>query len=280
MHLASGGARKSIFRRGRFGAGRTAAYARVVRWTNEAAIRQWDSIPREVIESMAVDGDLAKRHLVNPVVMRMLGDVAGQRILDAGCGDGYFARLLAARGARVTGVDPAEAMVGYARERESDLGQGIDYVLADLTRLPDLGDAFDAVVCSMVLMAIPGWRAAMRACLSSLRPGGLFVFCIVHPAFEDLWASWRRHGEFRAWRYLEEYEIEQPYAVDFHRPISAYLNELAAQGCRLREFAEPGLDPGVAEQAEATIPGITGYVHFPNFLIVAADAPPATLNPA
>jgi hypothetical protein len=43
-----------------------APYARVVRWTNEAVIRQWDSIPREVIESMAVDGDFAKRHLVNP----------------------------------------------------------------------------------------------------------------------------------------------------------------------------------------------------------------------
>jgi hypothetical protein len=139
--------------------------------------------------------------------MRMLGDVSGRRILDAGCGNGYFARLLAARGARVVGVEPGEAMVSYARAKERELGQGIDYPRADLTRLPDLGGAFDAVVCSMVLMAIPGWRAAMRACVRCLRPGGLFVFSIVHPAFEDLWASWRRHGEYHARRYLVEYEL-------------------------------------------------------------------------
>jgi SAM-dependent methyltransferase len=241
----------------------------VVRWTNEAAIRQRDSIPREAIESTAVDGDFAKRHLVNPVVMRMLGDVTGQRILDAGCGNGYLARML---GARVVGVDPAAAMVGYAREKESELGQGIDYLRADLTRLPGLRGAFDVVLCAMVLMAIPGWRAAMRACVTSLRPGGLFVLAIVHPAFEDLWASWRRHGEYRASRYLEEYEVEQTYAVDFHRPISVYLNDLAGLGCRLREFAEPGLDRGVAEHAEAVIPGISGYGHFPNFLVIAAEA--------
>jgi SAM-dependent methyltransferase len=177
-------------------------------------------------------------------------------------------------------VDAAGAMVGYAREKESELRQGIDYVRADLARLPGLRGAFDAVVCAMVLMAIPGWRAAMRGCVNSLRPGGLFVLAIVHPAFENLWVSWRRHNEYRASRYLEEYEFEQAHAVDFHRPIAAYLNELADLGCRLRELAEPGLDRGVAGRAEAVIPGISGYIHFPNFLILAAEGPPSLLPPS
>lgn len=70
-------------------------------------------------------------------------------------------------------------------------------------------------------------------------------------------------------RYLEDYEITGPSGPDFHRPISAYLNELASLGCRLREFAEPGLDPALS----ADVPGISAYVHLPNFLIVAAEAP-------
>jgi hypothetical protein len=57
--------------------------------------------------------------------------------------------------------------------------------------------------------------------------------------------------------------------MDFHRPISAYLNELAGVGCRLREVVEPGLDPTV----EPAMPGIEAYVRLPNFLIVAAEAP-------
>lgn len=223
------------------------------------------------MEATADDGDLAKRHLVNPVVMRMLGEVRGKRVLDAGCGNGYLSRMLAARGARVVGVEPADSLSAFAREKEAELRQGITYVQADLGELPDLGGAFDAVVCSMVLMAIPDWRPAMRACVDALRPGGLFVFAIVHPAFEELHGTWREHGEYRLRRYLEEYEIPGLSGPNFHRPISAYLNELAALGCRLREFAEPGLSPAVAAEAGATAPGLHAYTLLPNFLIVSAE---------
>lgn len=224
------------------------------------------------MEENAEDGDFAKRHLVNPALLRLLGEVRGRRVLDAGCGTGYFTRMLAERGAHVIGVEPAEAMVAFARAKEAELGQGITYVQADLTLLPDLGGPFDSVVCSMVLMAVPDWKPAMRACVECLRPGGLFVFALVHPAFEQLWSTWRDHGDYRVRRYLEEYEIVGPDASDFHRPLSAYLNELASLGCRLREVVEPGLDPEVAEKS--SIPGIESYVHLPNFLIVSAEAPP------
>jgi SAM-dependent methyltransferase len=241
-------------------------------WANEAAIRQWNSsITQEAMEANAKDGDFAKRHLVNPVLLRLLGDVRGRRVLDAGCGDGYFSRMLAERGAQVVGVEPTEVMSAFAREREAELGLGVTYVQADLTRLPDLGGPFDAVVCSMVLMAIPDWKPAMRACVEALQSGGLFVFAVVHPAFEQLWGTWQEHGEYRVQRYLEEYEIVGPSGSDFHRPISAYLNELASLGCRLREFAEPALDPSVAAKAEPTTPGIDSYVHLPNFLIVSGE---------
>jgi 2-polyprenyl-3-methyl-5-hydroxy-6-metoxy-1,4-benzoquinol methylase len=181
--------------------------------------------------------------------------------------------LLAARGAHVTGVEPTDAMFTYSQEKEQALQQGIHYVQADLGRLPDLGGGYDAVVCSMVLPAIPDWRPAMRACVHALRPGGLFVFSINHPAFEQLLATWREHGEYRLRRYLEEYEISLTHATDFHRPISAYLNELAALGCRLHEIAEPGLEPNIAREVADTEPGIESYVHLPNFLIVAAERP-------
>ncbi|WP_438489286.1 class I SAM-dependent methyltransferase [Streptomyces sp. S186] len=241
--------------------------------TNDAAIRQWNDIPRAALEAMEPDGDFAKRHLINPVLLRMLGEVNGRRILDAGCGHGYFSRLLAARRARVTGVEPTDTMFAYAQEKERARAQGIAYVQADLTRLPDLGGPFDAVVCSMVLPAVPDWKPAMRACVEALRPGGLFLFSVNHPAFEQLLSTWREHGDYRLRRYLEEYPIAQTHAWDFHRPLSAYLNELAALGCRLREIAEPGLDPGTAREAQDTIPGIESYVHLPNFLIAAAEGP-------
>jgi 2-polyprenyl-3-methyl-5-hydroxy-6-metoxy-1,4-benzoquinol methylase len=143
-------------------------------------------MPRDVLAQMAVDGDFAKRHLVNPVVLRMLGDVRGRRVLDAGCGNGYLSRMLAQRGAQVTGVEPGQAMLDFAVEAEGEQPLGIRYVPADLCNLPDLGGPFDAVVASMVLQAIPDWSGAMRACVTALAPGGLFVFTLNHPCFERL----------------------------------------------------------------------------------------------
>jgi len=224
-------------------------------------------MPRAVLETMEQYGDFAKRHLVNPVLLRMLSDLRGRRVLDAGCGNGYLSRMLAERGAQVVGVEPGQALFDFAVEKEEQQPRGIRYLQADLCNLPDLG-LFDVVVASMVLPAIPEWAPAMRACVAALSPSGLFVFTVNHPCFEQLWLSWREHGEYRTRQYLAEYEINGPHGVDFHRPLSTYLNELINLGCRLREVTEPGLDPVVA----ATGPeGIDAYVHLPNFLIVACE---------
>jgi 2-polyprenyl-3-methyl-5-hydroxy-6-metoxy-1,4-benzoquinol methylase len=239
-------------------------------WTNDAAISQWGAIPRAVLDAMEPDGDFAKRHLLNSVVLRMLGNLHGRRVLDAGCGQGYFSRMLADRGAEVVGVEPGQSLIAYAVEREAQRGQGIRYVQADLCGQPDLGGPFDAVVTNMVLMSVPEWKAAMKQCVAVLAPGGRFVFSIVHPCFEQLAPSWREHGEYRAQEYLADYEINGPYAPDFHRPLSAYLNELIHLGCQLREVAEPGLDREIATAGQD---GADAYRHFPNFVIVSADHP-------
>lgn len=240
-------------------------------WTNEAAIERWGAMPRDVIAAMDPDGGFAKRHLINPVLLRMLGDVAGRRVLDAGCGHGYLSRMLAERGAEVVGVEPGRSLFDYAVERESELRQGIRYVEADLAKADlgiELGPPFDIVVASMSLPAIPDWRQAMHRCVEALAPQGIFAFSLNHPCFEQLWTSWREHGEYRLRAYLADYEIAGPYGTDFHRPLSAYLNELTNLGCRLREIAEPALDP---EAAAAGPDGIEAYVHLPNFVIIAAE---------
>jgi SAM-dependent methyltransferase len=77
---------------------------------NEDAIRRWGAISRADIEAYDDEGDSAKRYLLNPVVLRMLGDLPGRRVLDAGCGQGYLSRLLAARGASVVAIDIDQAL--------------------------------------------------------------------------------------------------------------------------------------------------------------------------
>jgi 2-polyprenyl-3-methyl-5-hydroxy-6-metoxy-1,4-benzoquinol methylase len=142
----------------------------VIGWTNDAAIQRWSATPRPALEETSRAGDFTKRHLVNPVLLRMLGDVRGRRVLDAGCGNGYLSRMLAGRGAHVVGAEPARALFDFAVEKETERPLGIHYVQADLCDLPDLGEPFDAVVASMVLPAIPDRVGAMRACVAALPP--------------------------------------------------------------------------------------------------------------
>ena len=237
------------------------------RRTNAEAIASWSGMPEDALAAFDPEGDFGRRHLLNPAIFRMLGDVRDARILDAGCGQGYLSRLLADRGARMVGVEPAEPLFDYAVARERERRQGIEYIRADLSRLPATGEPFDAVVCNVVLEAIPEWLPAMEGCVRALRPGGLFIFSLEHPCFEDAATSWLEHGCVEVRAYLRDYERPGPHGLDIHRPLSAYVNAVIRLGCHLVEMAEPGLDPEIArlatERAQA-------FVHVPNFVVIAA----------
>jgi 2-polyprenyl-3-methyl-5-hydroxy-6-metoxy-1,4-benzoquinol methylase len=91
---------------------------------NDAVIEAWSR--RAHPPGFSEEGDFARIHLLNPALFSLLGDVRGQRVLDAGCGQGYLARILTHRGASVTGIGPAEGLVRYAIERDRIDGLGID----------------------------------------------------------------------------------------------------------------------------------------------------------
>ena len=75
-----------------------------------------------------------------PCLLELLGDVTGRSVLDAGCGEGYLARVLAGRGARVTGIDLSPRLIEIAREK--DTAGEIDYRVADLSQpLASFSDA-------------------------------------------------------------------------------------------------------------------------------------------
>ena len=86
--------------------------------TNTDAIKAWSRAPQEIVANFGDEGDFTRRYLLNPVIFGLLGDVAGKTILDAGCGQGYLSRLLAKKGAVVTGLEPAEPWYAYAVQRE------------------------------------------------------------------------------------------------------------------------------------------------------------------
>ncbi len=92
--------------------------------------------------------------------------------LDAGCGTGFLALELAARGHRVTGIDFAPAMVARARDKAAAQGLAARLDEGDAERLPYPGGSFDLVISRHVLWTLPHPEAALDEWLRVLRPGG------------------------------------------------------------------------------------------------------------
>jgi SAM-dependent methyltransferase len=125
-----------------------------------------------------------RRHIEAFTLWQLLGDVTGEAVLDAGCGDGWYARGLKARGAgRVVAFDLSAAMLDLAREAEARDPSGVDYRQHDAAALPVLG-AFDTILAAYLLHYAPSVEilAAMASGLAAnLRPGGRLVALVENP---------------------------------------------------------------------------------------------------
>src|SRR3989304_6179636 len=78
----------------------------------------WDQNADSWSDQVRKGWDYYREYLNNPAFLRFIGDLAGKRVLDAGCGEGYNTRLLARSGASMVGVDISRKMIEYAREQE------------------------------------------------------------------------------------------------------------------------------------------------------------------
>lgn len=130
--------------------------------------------------------------VILPGTMRLLGATKGLRVLDVACGQGILCRALADRGVHVAGVDAAPALI----ERAKALHKRGTYVVGDARELKHLrfGDTatsddaaqrFDAASCVMALMNIEPLSPVLRGIAHWLKPRGVFVAVMLHPAFRS-----------------------------------------------------------------------------------------------
>lgn len=233
--------------------------------TNADVIATWSHYPEYLIEGFGEEGDLVRQYLLNPTIFALLGEVRGKRILDAGCGQGYLCRLLARKGARVTGVEPAEAFIRYALHREENERLGIEYVQADLSSWTPPPDPFDAVIANMVLMDIPDYEPALKNCVAALASQAGLIVSLLHPCFEEAGSAWREKGEVSVRDYFRERAVKQDVGYFIHRPLSTYLNSIMSAGCLLQKVIEPQLEHAVAQLHQAE-----RYWFVPGYLVVFA----------
>jgi SAM-dependent methyltransferase len=175
-------------------------------------------------------------HYDRPAVLAALEPVAGLRILDAGCGPGFYAQELADRGADVTAFDASAVMVSLARARLGGRAVVDRAVLGAALPYPDY--AFDLIVCALAIHYADDRGAAFTEFFRVLRPGGALVISTQHPVMD-----WLRKGGSYFDTTLETDTWRTPYGgqrVRFWRePLSALCTAATGAGFLIEKVIEP-----------------------------------------
>lgn len=183
------------------------------------------------------ENSLFNAYYERPEMIRLAGDVAGLKVLDAGCGSGPLSEALRAKGAVVSGFDLSPAMVELARER---LGQDADVRVADLgTPLPYPDDTFDLVTASLSLHYVEDWASALGELRRVLRPDDRLTVSIIHPMIYAI--VYPDANYFALTKYSEDYDYDDRtiWMTYWHRPLQDVINTFIDAGFSVKRLTEP-----------------------------------------
>jgi SAM-dependent methyltransferase len=226
----------------------------IARFDAESARDSWDRAADVYSDGQASGRDYYRYDFFGPAQLELCGDVRGLNVLDAGCGNGYFSRALANRGARVTGIDLSPRMIERAKQQEKAEPLGIEYRVLDAAALPaGFGpQSFDMVTSCMALLDMPNVDKVFRGVHALLRPGCRFVASITHPCTDTPHRVWELDEKgAKRWlcvdRYFErgsyEYEWkgwERDFATEgFRAPLEDWFGWILDAGFQVRAYREP-----------------------------------------
>lgn len=210
------------------------------------------------------------RALAIPAVLELLDPREGEAILDVGGGQGVLAPYLAESGARVTVVDASRRLITAAKRRHARL-RGVRFLVGDARELHAVAGldaaAYDAAAFLLSIQDMDPLESVMRSVDWALRPASRVVLLMTHPAFRVPRHSGWGTDEGRKLHYRRIDSYLEPMAVpmkslgggpptrSFHRPISEYVNGLAAIGFATDAMLEipdlpPQRRPGKAARAD------------------------------
>ena len=174
-------------------------------------------------------------HYERPGVISLLPGLDGVRVLDVGCGNGWYAEYLESRGALVTAFDLNPDFVELTRARVS---ADTRVLQADLARPLDFArdGEFQVAVCPLVLHYLRDWGPTLRELNRVLVPGGTLVLSTHHPTMD--WREFEREDYFAVEELVDEWEGIGTIRF-YRRPLTSICASLDAAGFDIERLLEP-----------------------------------------
>lgn len=142
--------------------------------------RRWDLVADWWSASIGLNGDFSRSEIIIPRLNSLSYEFKGTRIIDAGCGEGYFSRWLLKKGAKVTGIDISPKMIDFARRKN---GTETQYIVGDIESPLNLNESSHDFCFSInVFMDIGYPERVFRYLSNILKEHGILVMVIPHPS--------------------------------------------------------------------------------------------------
>lgn len=225
-------------------------------FTDEEAAKAWNAGANAYDRFVDSGADYYRIEVHGPALLEACKPVFDRLVLDLGCGQGYFSRQLAARGAHVDAVDVSARLVAIAQEHEAREPLGIRYRSVSATTVATSfpPEHFDIVTACMSLQDMADVPGTLHAAAEVLRPDGRMVFSVPHPATDTASREWERdaHGRKLALK-LDRYFESGPSVCDWNMPrltahwsspcwrytLSEWTQLLTAAELTIRHLHEP-----------------------------------------
>jgi len=230
-------------------------------------IADWDRLADAYAAAIGGPEDRIYTMLRGGLWSSLGADVSGVDVLDLGCGHGWLSALLAAKGARVRGIDGSVALLEHARR----IAPTVEFARYDLVRdaLP-VDREYDRIVAHMVLMDLADIDPVLSYVQRVLRPDGRFAFTMPHPCFfnyktrtdattGELYCGVTDYLTSAEW-WIDSYGGHRHY----HRSLSFYVSALQRHKLAVTMMIEP-------PQQSRSPDNAAFYQNIPKFLMIEAQ---------
>lgn len=171
--------------------------------------------------------------------LQILGDVAGEDVLEFGCGGAQWSVALAKRGARVVGIDLSAQQLEHARTLVKRERVEVTLIEANAEHVPLPDASFDIVFCDHGAMTFADPTKTVPEAARLLRPGGLFAFNHSAPLLELAYdPNTDTVGDRLLHDYFELKEIESDGMVTFQLPHGAWIRLFRESGFMVEDLIE------------------------------------------
>ncbi len=234
----------------------------------------WDRVAESYDKLVDETGDFNHKTYINPVILEIIGNFKNKQVLDVGCGQGYFCKILANKGARVTGIDISKKLIDIANERFDH--PNIEFLVKDASDMEGIKkNQFETVLCNMSFHDIEDIDKTIDEIARVIQISGKLIFSIPHP-WTHLGKTLKKGREYQLLLKNYKTQLEVPNKlygdkgiVSYHRPLQYYIEKLTEHSFEITNFVEISKEHSKGKKINDK-----NYLRFkqefPSFLVIGA----------